>query len=128
MQLKMTSKKRQKESERERGGGRLNGKEESSTSSQDGRSLQARVVYIGEYRLCISIMGNYRGGNRSWAARYNRTAPRPRHVRSLSLSRPARRLACSPCLLSCLSWMLSRADSRVSQLSWKLREPGVRLD
>lgn len=52
--------------EREKHG--LNGKEE-NTSSRDGRSLQDGVVYIGEYRLCISIMGNYRGGNRSSTAR-----------------------------------------------------------
>ena len=37
--------------------------------------------YVREYRLRIAIMGNYRGGNRSWAW-HNRTGPRPQHVRS----------------------------------------------
>jgi len=87
-----------------------------------GRPARAgdRVEYIGEYRLCISIMGNYRGGNRSSAAQYNRAAPRPRHVRSprslslplsFSLSRPVSP-ACRPadlpaCLPFCLSCLCS---------------------
>jgi hypothetical protein len=115
----------------------------SETTKRDysrGGRRSNRVGYIREYRLCISIMGNYRGGNRSSPARYNRTAPRPRHVRSLRSSPPpfslaplspslflalsSRSPACRPvCLPARLSALLSilptlsHADNRVSQLS-----------
>lgn len=106
---------------------RNDGKEE-STSLRDGRivrSLQDRVVYIGKYRLCISIMGNYRGGNRSSAAWYNCPAAATCEVPlSFSSCLPARLPAR---LLFCLSWLLSRADSRVSQLSLGSSESPVTL-
>lgn len=54
--------------------------------------------YVREYRLRISIMGNYRGGNRSWAW-YNRTGPRPQHVRSSASTLPSAPLSFAPSYL-----------------------------
>lgn len=113
--------------------------EKEKERKRDGRTEEKRV------RLCETVgrcrIGQYTSGStdyvsQSWettgagiGAQHNRTAPRPRHVRSLSLSRPARRLACLParppaclsvcrgCSLSLSLFLLYRADSRVSQLS-----------
>lgn len=101
--------------------------------ARDGRSARRHRIegrmYRGVYRLCISIMGNYRGGNRSSAAWYNRTALRPRHVRSLcslflspslSIYLYLSLLACRPACLPAFPFVvpaLSHAVGRVSQLS-----------